>query len=160
MNDTKPFVSLDADHIGTLLVLMSELHIYWNELWETGELETPIMAEQMYLLGNIEGRCICSHLTQEDLDLLEAWEEELTEWKEAHGGCLIPIDDAIKNSMDKFHGTDEDKPSVVKHKVSIQISDSFWHTTVEADMTAQDYATLHEWVSESTAVDIVSVELN
>lgn len=103
MNNNRPTVSLDADHMGTLLVLMSELHTYWMELYRLNPLEAEI-PEKLYLMGNMEGRCLYNGLTQEDLDLLEAWEEELTEWKEAHGGCLIPIDDAIKNSMEEFHG--------------------------------------------------------
>lgn len=102
MDNNKPTIKLDADHMGTLLVLMSELHTYWMELYRLNPLEAEI-PEKLYLMGNMEGRCLYDGLTQDDLDILEAWEEDLTEWKEAHGGALIPIDDAIRNAMEEFH---------------------------------------------------------
>ena len=55
-----------------------------------------------YLLGNLEGRCLYDGLTEEDLELVAAWREEVDEWKSWHGGCIIgtptsnePTDDEI-----------------------------------------------------------------
>lgn len=104
MNNNIPTVTLDADHAGTLLVVMSELHTYWMEMYRKDTVDVEGLLEKMYLLGNIEGRCIHNGLTQKDLDILEAWEEDMVKFKEENGGCLIPIDDAFKNAMEEFHG--------------------------------------------------------
>ena len=106
MNNNKPLIKLDADHAGTLLVVMSELHTYWMELWREGKAKPEDTMDKLYLMGNMEGRCLYDGLTQDDLDLLELWEEEMVAWKEEHGGCLIPIDAAVRAAMDAFHDMD------------------------------------------------------
>ena len=96
MNDptTKPFVHLDADHAGSILVLLSEYHTYVLEAWHCGEAFTnDEVADTCYMIGNIEGRCLYGGLTQDDLDLINAWKEELEEWKSWHGGRILINDD-------------------------------------------------------------------
>lgn len=104
MNNNKPLVKLDADHAGTLLVVMSELHTYWMEIYRRDTVDVEDLLDKMYLLGNMEGRCLYDGLTQDDLDIIEGWEEDMVKFKEENGGCLIPIDDALRNAMDEFHG--------------------------------------------------------
>lgn len=85
----KPLVKLDADHAGSLLVLLADIHTYVMEAWRCGEKEHEDAMETCYMIGNVEGRCLYDGLTQDDLDLIEAWKEELEEWKSWHGGCII-----------------------------------------------------------------------
>lgn len=81
MNDPKKVrVILDADTTGHYLVFLAEYHSWLTLRWETGEVENRYYAETCYMLGNIEGRTLYNGLTQEDIELLEAWEEEYEEW--------------------------------------------------------------------------------
>lgn len=74
-----PFVILDADHTGYLLVMLAEYHTFVLDQWHCGEKQNDDVAETCYMLGNIESRVRYNHLTQDDLDLLEDWEAELEE---------------------------------------------------------------------------------
>lgn len=77
MNDSRKVrVTLDADHQGHIIVFLAAYHTWITEQWELGEIESRNFAETCYLLGNIEGRALYNGLTQKDLDLIEAWEEE------------------------------------------------------------------------------------
>lgn len=87
----KPLVSLDADHTGHLLCMLADYHTFIIEQWHCGERENDEVADTCYLLGNIEGRLLYNGLTQDDLDLLELWEEELNEWKESNNGQIIRL---------------------------------------------------------------------
>lgn len=92
MEENKPRVSLDADHTGHLLCMLADYHTLVIEQWHCGERENDEVADICYLLGNIEGRLFSMNgLTQDDLDLLELWEEELNEWKESNNGQIIRL---------------------------------------------------------------------
>lgn len=77
----KQFVTLDADHQGHIIVFLCDYHNFLREQWEMGDIEPLELAELCYLLGNMEGRAIHNLLTTEDIDLIEAWEEELMRGK-------------------------------------------------------------------------------
>lgn len=84
MKEPKPFVSLDADHQGTLLCLCADLHSAWAadpQIYFEGATTQDIIY-QSYLLGNIEGRLLDGSVYQEDIDRLERWEEEMKEHKQ------------------------------------------------------------------------------
>lgn len=74
------FVSLDPDHQGELLVLCANLHTTWNNYFEGRQVnDLSNLTYQYYLLGNIEGRLKCGRVTMEDLEMLDAWQEEMEE---------------------------------------------------------------------------------
>lgn len=80
MDDPKKMrVALDADTAGHYLVFLAEYHSWLTLRWESGEIEGRDYADTCYLIGNIEGRTLYGGLTQEDIELLEAWEEEYEE---------------------------------------------------------------------------------
>lgn len=158
MNNNPTTIALDADHMGTLLVLMSELHTYWVELWREGKATPEDTMEKLYLMGNMEGRCLYNGLIMDDLDLLEAWEEEMEAWKEAHGGFLLPIDEVVKEAMDAFHNIDKEPPE--KHKISLKITDTFCNMPLEVDMAPQEYETLQAWLEDSESVIIMEARIN
>lgn len=74
-------VELEEEQAQNLLVMISEFHTLVLDQWHCGERENDEVAEICYLLGNIEGRLIYNGLNQDDLDLLECWQEELEEDK-------------------------------------------------------------------------------
>lgn len=90
-NKEPELVKLDADHAGHLLGMLAEYHTFVMDQWHCGEKQNDDVADTCYLLGNIEGRLLYDGLTQEDLDLLEAWEEELEEWKESNNGQILRL---------------------------------------------------------------------
>ena len=72
------FISVDADLQGELLVLCSELHTAWNqEFADTQSTNTQDILDAYYLLGNIEGRLKSGRVTADDMNMLEAWQEEM-----------------------------------------------------------------------------------
>ena len=73
------FVNLDADHQGELLVLCNTLLNEWQnspEVYFDG-VEIPDMMYTFYLLGNIEGRLKSGRVTSKDVEMLDAWKEEM-----------------------------------------------------------------------------------
>lgn len=73
------FVNLDADHQGELLVLCNTLLNEWQnnpEIYFDGA-EIPDMMYTFYLLGNIEGRLKSGRVTSKDIEMLDAWKEEM-----------------------------------------------------------------------------------
>lgn len=88
--EQKPkFVNLDSDHKGHLFVVLAEYHTYLIEGWHCGEFENDDVADTCYLLGNIEGRLWGDCVTEEDLELLQCWEDEVEEWKENNDGHIL-----------------------------------------------------------------------
>ena len=79
-------VSLDADHAGEILAFLADYHTFIREAYRQDELDAEEAMEVLYLLGNIEGRCLYNGLIQADLDILEGWENNLNDWKNDHGG--------------------------------------------------------------------------
>lgn len=73
------FMPLDPDHQGELLVLCAELHTAWDtnpHIYFEGRKPEEIGYEY-YMLGNIEGRLKSGRVTMEDLEMLDAWKEEM-----------------------------------------------------------------------------------
>lgn len=73
----KPVI-LDCDQIGDDLSFLAEYHSYLTLLWESAEMENRSYAETVYLIGNIEGRLMYNHATEDDMELIALWKEEMT----------------------------------------------------------------------------------
>ena len=80
-------VNLDADHAGHLAVVicnyLNHIRMHLEEYLESDDTDsrtykTLKLMEVFYLAGNIEGRILSNNVTEADLELLEAWEAELT----------------------------------------------------------------------------------
>ena len=91
MRDPKnrPLVKLDADTAGDIIVFLAEYRTYVMEAFACFKIPCEEAMDACYLLGNVEGRCLYDGLTEEDLELIAAWREEVDEWKSLHGGCII-----------------------------------------------------------------------
>jgi hypothetical protein len=87
----RKLVTLDADHTGQLIAMLTDYHTYLIEQWHCGEKQNDNVAYTCYLLGNIEGRLLYNGITQEDLDLMEDWEAELNSWKESNNGQILRL---------------------------------------------------------------------
>lgn len=73
------YLCIDADHQGELLVLCSVLHASWVQEFENTVVRNmDELMYQFYLLGNIEGQLLNGHITNESLDMLMTWEQELS----------------------------------------------------------------------------------
>lgn len=81
-------VNLDADHAGHLLCVICEylnhirLHIedYLESDDTDARIEKPLsLMELFYMAGNLEGRILSNNIGPLDLELIEAWEEDLRE---------------------------------------------------------------------------------
>lgn len=73
------FISVDADLQGEYLVICAEIHTAWDtnpHLYFEGQKPGDI-GYQYYMLGNIEGRLKSGRVTIDDLEMLNAWKEEL-----------------------------------------------------------------------------------
>ena len=91
MNNPKnsPLVKLDADTAGDIIVFLAEYRTYVTEAFACFKIPCAAAMDACYMLGNLEGRCLYDGLTEEDLELIAAWREEVDEWKSWHGGCII-----------------------------------------------------------------------
>lgn len=81
MTNEVHFVPIDADHQGHLLVMLAEYHTMVMDQSHCGELGNDDVASTCYMIGNVESRVRYNHLTPDDLELMELWEEDLDEWK-------------------------------------------------------------------------------
>lgn len=102
----KPFVKLDADTAGDIIAFLADYHTYVAEAFACFKMPCEAAMDACYLLGNLEGRCLYDGLTEEDLELVAAWREEVDEWKSWHGGCIIgtptsnePTDEEIEEVL-------------------------------------------------------------
>ena len=82
-------VNLDADQQCHFLVVICEylnyMRLHPKKVLESDDTDPSInmaveMANVFYLAGHIEGRCLYNHLSESDVELIEAWEEELIQW--------------------------------------------------------------------------------
>ena len=91
MRDPKnrPLVKLDADTAGDIIAFLAEYRTYVTEAFACFKIPCEAAMDACYLLGNLEGRCLYDGLTEEDLELIAAWREEVDEWKSWHGGCIV-----------------------------------------------------------------------
>lgn len=91
MRDPKnrPLVKLDADTAGDIIVFLAEYRTYVTEAFACFKIPCEAAMDACYMLGNLEGRCLYDGLTEEDLELVAAWREEVDEWKSWHGGCIV-----------------------------------------------------------------------
>lgn len=87
------FVSLDADDKGSRICFLADYHGYLKSRWERGAISNEDYAETLYMLGNIEGRLVCDYVTQKDIDLMDAWQEEIAanyDWDDEDNYYTIP----------------------------------------------------------------------
>lgn len=80
-------VNLDADHQGHLVAgicnYLNHIQMHLEEYLESDDTDSrtskPLeLMETFYMAGNIEGRILSNNATEADLELVEAWEAELT----------------------------------------------------------------------------------
>ena len=72
------YLSLDADHLGHLLVVCNAYHEWINEQVQTAEMEIMDYGFLAYQVGYMQGRLEAERITEDDLTILKEWEEELT----------------------------------------------------------------------------------
>lgn len=82
----KPRVNLDADHTGHLLCVVCEylnsIRLHIEDYLESDDTDSRVtqtlnLMDKFYLAGNIEGRLLAENINEEDLVILDCWEEEL-----------------------------------------------------------------------------------
>ena len=71
------YLSLDADHLGHLLVVCNAYHEWLIEQVQTAEMEIMDYGFLAYQVGYMQGRLEAEMITEKDLEVLEEWEQEL-----------------------------------------------------------------------------------
>ena len=71
------YLSLDADHLGHLLVVCNAYHEWIIEQVQTAEMEIMEYGQLAYQVGYMQGRLEAEMITEKDLEVLEEWEQEL-----------------------------------------------------------------------------------
>ena len=71
------YLSLDADHLGHLCVVCERYHQRIIDQVQAAEMETMEFGQLAYQVGYMQGRLEAEMITEEDLKVLEEWEQEL-----------------------------------------------------------------------------------
>ena len=71
------YLSLDADHLGHLLVVCNAYHEWIIGQVQTAEMEIMDYGFLAYQVGYMQGRLEAEMITAKDLKVLEEWEQEL-----------------------------------------------------------------------------------
>ena len=71
------YLSLDADHLGHLYVVCERYHQRIIDQVLAAEMETMEFGQLSYQVGYMQGRLEAEMITEEDLEVLEEWEQEL-----------------------------------------------------------------------------------
>lgn len=71
------YISLDADHLGHLCVVCERYHQRIIDQVQTAEMTTMDYGQLAYQVGYMQGRLEAEMITEEDLEVLEEWEQEL-----------------------------------------------------------------------------------
>ena len=71
------YLSLDADHLGHLCVVCERYHQWIIDQVQTAEMEIMEYGYLAYQVGYMQGRLEAEMITEEDLEVLEEWEQEL-----------------------------------------------------------------------------------
>lgn len=70
-------VSLDADHLGHLFVVVDKYHNWVNKQLERAELSTRDYGAEKYDIGYMQGRLELGMLTAKDVEVIEGWESKI-----------------------------------------------------------------------------------
>ena len=71
------YLSLDADHLGHLCVVCERYHQRIIDQVQTAEMTTMDYGQLAYQIGYMQGRLESEMITENDLEVLEEWEQEL-----------------------------------------------------------------------------------
>ena len=71
------YLSLDADHLGHLCVVCERYHQRIIDQVQAAEIATMEFGQLAYQVGYMQGRLEAEMITEEDLEVLEEWEQEL-----------------------------------------------------------------------------------
>lgn len=71
------YISLDADHLGHLCVVCERYHQRIIDQVQTAEMTTMDYGQLAYQIGYMQGRLEAEMITENDLEVLEEWEQEL-----------------------------------------------------------------------------------
>ena len=71
------YISLDADHLGHLCVVCERYHQRIIDQVQTAEMTTMDYGQLAYQIGYMQGRLESEMITENDLEVLEEWEQEL-----------------------------------------------------------------------------------
>ncbi len=71
------YISLDADHLGYLCVVCERYHQRIIDQAQTAEMTTMDYGQLAYQVGYMQGRLEAEMITENDLEVLEEWEQEL-----------------------------------------------------------------------------------
>lgn len=71
------YISLDADHLGYLCVICERYHQRIIDQVLAAEMETMEFGQLAYQIGYMQGRLEAEMITENDLETLEEWEQEL-----------------------------------------------------------------------------------
>ena len=71
------YISLDADHLGHLCVVCERYHQRIIDQVLAAEMTTMDYGQLAYQIGYMQGRLEAEMITENDLEVLEEWEQEL-----------------------------------------------------------------------------------
>ena len=71
------YISLDADHLGHLCVVCERYHQRIIDQVQAAEMTTMDYGQLAYQIGYMQGRLEAEMITENDLEVLEEWEQEL-----------------------------------------------------------------------------------
>ena len=71
------YLSLDADHLGHLCVVCERYHQRIIDQVQAAEMTTMDYGQLAYQVGYMQGRLEAEMITENDLEVLEEWEQEL-----------------------------------------------------------------------------------
>ena len=71
------YISLDADHLGHLCVVCERYHQRIIDQVQAAEITTMDYGQLAYQVGYMQGKLEAEMITEEDLKVLEEWEQEL-----------------------------------------------------------------------------------
>ena len=71
------YLRLDADHLGHLCVVCERYHQRIIDQVQAAEMTTMDYGQLAYQIGYMQGRLEAEMITENDLEVLEEWEQEL-----------------------------------------------------------------------------------
>ena len=71
------YLSLDADHLGHLCVVCERYHQRIIDQVQAAEITTMDYGQLAYQVGYMQGKLEAEMITEEDLEVLEEWKQEL-----------------------------------------------------------------------------------
>ena len=71
------YISLDADHLGYFCVVCDSYHQRIIDQVQAAEITTMDYGQLAYQVGYMQGKLEAEMITEEDLEVLEEWKQEL-----------------------------------------------------------------------------------